>query len=59
MVSSKEQLKKIYQKAEKEAAEAEKQLRNVRRYLGIEKGGHGETKRHRKQVVCRKEGERR
>ena len=51
MVSRKAQLKKTYQTAEKEAAEMEKQLRNVKQYLGIEKDGHGETKQHRKQDV--------
>ena len=49
MASWKAQLKKTYQTAEKEASEMEKQLRNVKQYLGIEKAGHGETKQHRKQ----------
>ena len=51
MVSRKAQLKKTHQTAEKEAAEMEKQLRNVKQYLGIEKDEHGETKQHRKQDV--------
>ena len=51
MVSRKAQLKKTYQTAEKEVSEMEKQLRNVKQYLGIEKARHGETKRHRKQDV--------
>lgn len=51
MVSRKVQLKKAYQTAEKEAAEMEKQLRNVKQYLGVEKDEHGETKQHRKQNV--------
>jgi len=51
MATQKTQLKKTYQTAEKEAAEAEKQLRNVKQYLGIEKNGHEETKQHRKQDV--------
>ena len=49
MVSRKAQLKKTDQTAEKEVFEMEKQLRNVKQYLGIEKAGHGETKQHRKQ----------
>jgi len=51
MATRKTQLKKTYQTAEKEAAEAEKQLRNVKQYLGIEKDGLEETKQHRKQDV--------
>ena len=51
MVFRKVQLKKTYQTAEKEATEAEKQLRNVEQYLGIEKDEHRETKQHRKQDV--------
>ena len=37
MAAQKAKLKKTYQTAEKEAAEADKQLKNIRRYLGIEK----------------------
>ena len=51
MASRKVQLKKTYQTAEKEVSEMEKQLRNIKQYLGIEKAGHGETKQHRKRDV--------
>ena len=51
MAAQKEKLKKTYQTAEKEAVEADKQLKNIRQYLGIEKDGHRETKQHRKQDV--------
>lgn len=37
MTAQKAKVKKTYQTAEKEAAEAEKQLKNIRKYLGIEK----------------------
>ena len=51
MAAQKAKLKKTYQTAEKEAAEADKQLKNIRQYLGIEKDGHEETKQHRKRDV--------
>jgi outer membrane murein-binding lipoprotein Lpp len=51
MAAQKAKLKKTYQTAEKEAAEAGKQLKNIRQYLGGEKDGHRETKQHRKQDV--------
>ncbi|MBD5455039.1 MAG: relaxase/mobilization nuclease domain-containing protein [Lachnospiraceae bacterium] len=51
MTVQKAKLKKTYQTAEKEAAEAGKQLKNIRQYLGVEKDGHRETKQHRKQDV--------
>ena len=51
MAEQKSKLKKTYQTAEKEAVEAEKQLKNIRQYLGIEKDGHEETKQHKKQDV--------
>ncbi len=51
MAAQKAKLKKTYQTAEKEAAEADKQLKNIRQYLGIEKDGREETKLHRKQDV--------
>ena len=51
MALRKAQLKKDYQTAKKEVVEAEKQLRNVEQYLGIEKNRHGEIKQHRKQDV--------
>lgn len=37
MAAQKVKLKKTYQVAEKETAEADKQLKNIRQYLGIEK----------------------
>ncbi len=37
MAAQKVKLKKTYQTAEKEAMEADKQLKNIRQYLGIEK----------------------
>ncbi len=51
MAAQKAKLKKTYQTVEKEAAEADKQLKNIRQYLGIEKDGHEETKQHRKRDV--------
>ena len=51
MASRKVQLKKTYQTAERETAEAKRQLRNVEQYLGVKKDEHGETKQHRKQDV--------
>lgn len=48
MVAQKRQLKKTYQTAEKEAAEAEKQLKNIRQYLGIEKEKQEKSKPDRK-----------
>lgn len=35
MTAQKAKLRKIYQTAEKEAEEADKQLKNIRQYLGI------------------------
>ena len=49
MAVQKAKLKKIYQTAEKEAAEADKQLKNIRQYLGIEKDTVEVIKRHKKQ----------
>ena len=49
MAAQKEKLKKTYQTAEKEAAEADKQLKNIRQYLGIEKDKQEATKQHKKQ----------
>ena len=37
MTAQKAKLKKIYQTAEKEAEEADKQLKNIRQYLGLER----------------------
>ena len=44
----KAQLNKTYQAAEKEAAEEDKQLKNIKQYLGIEKEKQGKRKRHQK-----------
>ena len=49
MTAQKAKLKKTYQTAEKEAIEADKQLRNIRQYLGIERDTQEEIKRHKKQ----------
>ena len=51
MTVQKAKLKKIYQTAEKEAAEADKQLKNIRQYLGIEKDKQKATKKHKKQEM--------
>lgn len=51
MTAKKTQLRKIYQTAEKEAAEAGKQLTNIRQYLGIEKGKQEKSKPDRKHEV--------
>ena len=51
MAAQKAKLKKTYQTAQNEAAEADKQLKNIRQYLGIEKDGHRKTEQHRKQDV--------
>ena len=49
MAVQKAKLKKTYQVAEKEAVEADKQLKNIRQYLGIEKDKQEEIKQHKKQ----------
>ena len=49
MTVQKAKLKKTYQTAEKEAMEADKQLRNIRQFLGIERDTLEEIKRHKKQ----------
>ena len=49
MTAQKAKLRKIYQTAEKEAEEADKQLKNIRQYLGIEKDKQEATKQHKKQ----------
>lgn len=49
MTTQKAKLKKTYQTAEKEAMEADKQLKNIRQYLGIEKDKQEATKQHKKQ----------
>lgn len=51
MAARKEKLKKTYQIAKKEAAETEKQLRNIKQYLGIEKDGRGKEKLDKKHDV--------
>ena len=51
MAAQKAKLKKTYQTAEKEAAEADKQLKNIRQYLGIEKENQERTKPDRKQEM--------
>ena len=43
MAVQKTKLKKTYQVAEKEAAEADMQLKNIRQYLGIEKENQERT----------------
>lgn len=48
MAAQKEKLKKAYQAAEKDVMEAEKQLRNIKQYLGIEKENQKRTKPGRK-----------
>ncbi len=49
MTAQKAKLRKIYQTAEKEAEEADKQLKNIRQYLGIGKDKQEATKQHKKQ----------
>ena len=49
MTAQKAKLKKTYQTAEKEAMEADKQLKNIRQYLGIEKDKQEAIKQHKKQ----------
>ena len=51
MTVQKAKLKKTYQIAEKEVAEADKQLKNIRQYLGIEKENQERTKPDRKQEM--------
>ena len=48
MTAQKAKLKKTYQTAEKEAMEADKQLKNIRQYLGIERDKQETTKQHKK-----------
>ena len=49
MAVQKAKLKKTYQTAEKEAVEADKQLKNIRQYLGIERDKQEEIKHYKKQ----------
>lgn len=49
MLAQKAKLKETYQTAEKETAEADKQLKNIRQYLGIEKDKQEEITHHKKQ----------
>lgn len=51
MTAQKAKLKKTYQTAEKEAIEADKQLRNIRQYLGIERENQERKKPDRKQEM--------
>ena len=51
MAVQKAKLKKTYQVAEKEAAEADKKLKNIRQYLGIEKDKQEVTKKHKNQEM--------
>lgn len=51
MAAQKAQLRKTYQVAEKEAAEADKQLKNIRQYLGIEKERQEKQKTDRKHEI--------
>lgn len=51
MAVQKAKLKKTYQVAEKEAAEADKQLKNIRQYLGTEKDKQEVTKKHKNQEM--------
>lgn len=51
MAVQKAKLKKTYQVAEKEMAEADKQLKNIRQYLGIEKDKQEVTKKHKNQEM--------
>ena len=49
MTVQKAKLNKTYQTAEKEAMEADKQLKNIRQYLGIERDKQEATKQYKKQ----------
>ena len=51
MTAQKAKLKKTYQTAEKEAIEADKQLSNIRQYLGIERENQERKKPDRKQEM--------
>ncbi len=51
MIVQKAKLKKTYQTAEKEVAEADKQLKNIKQYLEIEKDGQEAIKKHKKQDI--------
>ena len=51
MAVQKAKLKKTYQVAEKEAAEADKQLKNIRQYLGIGKDKQEVTKKQKNQEM--------
>ena len=51
MAVQKTKLKKTYQVAEKEAAEADMQLKNIRQYIGIEKENQERTMSDRKHEI--------
>ena len=50
VVAQKARLMKTYQTAEKEAVEEDKQLKNIRQYLGIEKDRHEKIEQHRNKM---------
>ena len=51
MSAQKAQLKKTYQTAQKDAAEADKQLKNIKQYLGIEKENQEKTKSNKEHEI--------
>lgn len=51
MTAQKAKLKKTYQTAEKEAMEADKQLKNIRQYLGIERDTQKKEKTNKKHDI--------
>ena len=51
MTAQKAKLKKTYQTAEKEAMEADKQLKNIRQYLGIERDTQEKEKTNKKHDI--------
>ncbi|MEY8434065.1 relaxase/mobilization nuclease domain-containing protein [Lachnospiraceae bacterium 48-42] len=51
MTAQKAKLKKGYQTAEKEAMEADKQLKNIRQYLGLERDTQGKQKTNKKHDI--------
>ena len=51
MAAQKVKLKKTYQTARREADEADKQLKNIRQYLGIEQEKQEKTKSDKKHEI--------
>lgn len=51
MAPQKAKLTETYKMAEKEALEAEKQLKNIRQYLGLEKDRQGKEKPNKKHDI--------